>query len=89
MFPPFGTTCFAHKRQMTLSLSCLAYSAHTYAVAPHARKSHDDKDKMTSALSVGAQVHATRRPYGARVEGALHMRRRKQRMRMLPPAVLE
>ena len=25
-----------------------------------------NEDKMTSALSVGAQVHATRRPYGAR-----------------------
>ena len=43
---------------------------------------------MTSALSVGAYVQA-RRPYGACVEGALHMRRRRQSKRMLPQAVLE
>ena len=44
---------------------------------------------MTSTLSVFAHAHTTRRPSGASLEGALHMRRRRQRMRMLSPAVLE
>ena len=67
MLPPSGTTCFAHKRQTTSSLSCLACSAHTYAVCTTCQEvTCTNEDKMTSALSVGAQVHATRRPYGAR-----------------------
>ena len=83
--------CVSHEdrvAQLTAPAAHTSYSAHTYAVCTTCQEvTCTNEDKMTSALSVGAYVQA-RRPYGACVEGALHMRRRQSK-RMLPPAVVE